>query len=44
MKDYKKAKAWIDNIIAHPQWETTYIDWDAIDQIKEALNKIKEDK
>lgn len=44
MKDYKEANKWIDHILTHPQWGTTYIDWDAIDQIKEALNKIKETK
>jgi len=42
MEEYKEAKEWIDNIIAHPQWGTTYIDWDAIDQLKELLDKADE--
>lgn len=33
-----RAKEWIENIIAHPNWGTVEIEWEAVDEIQDMLN------
>ena len=36
------AKNWIQNIVNHPNWTRCDIDWEAVDQINELINKGQE--
>ena len=36
-----KAKEWIDELQSNPDWSTTYIDWEAVDEIEDALKALK---
>ncbi len=42
MNKYKKAKEYIDYILAHPYWGIVDIEWDAIYEIKELLDRVDE--
>lgn len=39
MNNYQKAEAWIKEIDDNPDWGHTEIDWEAIDQLKELIEK-----